>query len=110
MWEIHNSAKSRAKKKGIPFDLKLSDIVVPEHCPLLGIKLQHHKRNGKTAGFEQDSPSLDRLIPEKGYVRGNVWVVSLRANTIKNNATLEELQMLTKNLEKKFNELNSGTL
>ncbi len=108
LYQIHNSAKTRSKKYGIPFDLKLSDIVVPEFCPLLGIRLQHHKRNGKNAGFEQDSPSLDRIIPEKGYVKGNVWVISLRANTIKNNATLKEIQNVAANLEKKINELNSN--
>lgn len=38
----------------------------------------------------------------KGYIKGNVWVVSKRANTIKNNATLEELELLVANLRNKI--------
>ena len=43
---------------------------------------------------KQKSPSLDRIIPEKGYVKGNIIVVSLKANTMKNNATIEEIKNL----------------
>lgn len=83
---IHLSAKSRAKRNGIKFDLEFSDIVIPEFCPVLGIKLK--QRDGKLA---DNSPSLDRIIPELGYVKGNVLVVSNKANRIKNNATVDEL-------------------
>lgn len=43
----------------------------------------------------EDSPSIDKVIPELGYVRGNVWVISNKANRIKNNATLEELKLFS---------------
>jgi len=91
-------AKTRAKKNGIPFDLKAEDITVPTHCPVLGIPLSRG-----TKGFHESSPSLDRIIPEKGYVKGNVIVVSFKANRMKQNATVEELGKLYffyKNLEK----------
>jgi len=83
---LHYAAKSRAKRFGIPFDLHVTDIVVPERCPVLGLVLQHGQ--GKQVDA---SPSLDRKIPELGYVVGNVLVISQRANRIKNDATPEEL-------------------
>lgn len=89
------AAKARAKKKGIPFDITIEDFTLPEKCPLLEIPL--------TVGYEnaqENSYSLDKIIPELGYVKGNVWVISNKANAIKNNASLEELQLLVKNLEK----------
>ena len=65
---------------------------------MLGIKLNTHVGETK-AGAKADSPSLDRINPNLGYIKGNVWVISYRANMIKNNATLEELELLTRNLK-----------
>jgi len=88
-------AKSRAKQKNIPFNLTLEDIEVPETCPLLGIPIEIQPKKG----HHPNSPSLDKIIPEKGYIKGNVWVISNRANTLKNDATLQELKTLVENLE-----------
>jgi hypothetical protein len=88
------AAKARAKKKGIPFDITIEDFILPEKCPLLEIPL--------TVGYgssQENSYSLDKIIPDLGYVKGNVWVISNKANMIKNNASLEELKLLVKNLE-----------
>jgi hypothetical protein len=84
-----NSARRTAKAKGLPFDLTVDDIVIPNECPVLGIPLL---RNG-TYRLE-NSPSLDRIIPSKGYVGGNVIVVSWRANRIKCDATVNELKAI----------------
>jgi len=73
------SAKFRAKKYNLPFDLDISDVIVPEICPILGIKLVF----GHSKGCQSSSPSLDRIVPSKGYVRGNVVVISFRANRLK---------------------------
>lgn len=81
MWQ---SARERARKKNLPFSLELRDIEIPTLCPVLGIPLD--KRD------LWHTPSLDRLIPEKGYVPENVCVISYRANSIKQNATAEELR------------------
>ena len=87
-------AKSRAKKNNLPFNIELADIIIPERCPLLGIKIESTEfRNSP------NNPSLDKIIPEKGYIKGNVWVISNRANTLKNDATLTELKTLVENLE-----------
>lgn len=83
------AAKDRALKKGLPFDIELTDIKIPEVCPVLGIPLVISRR-GRSGWFD-DSPSLDRVNPAKGYVKGNVHVISNRANRIKMDATYEEL-------------------
>lgn len=79
-------AKHRAKHKKLDFDLKPEDISIPSTCPLLGIPLQ--KGVGR---IHPGSPSLDRIDPSKGYIKGNVWVISYRANQIKNDASPREL-------------------
>lgn len=88
------AAKQRAKTKGIPFDLSYSDIELPEVCPLLGISLTANEGR-----LKDDSYSLDRIYPSLGYVKGNVWVISNKANMIKSNASLDELKLLVHNLE-----------
>jgi len=85
--KLLSQAKIRARKYNLPFNLTLSDIVVPERCPVLGLKLEIGIGHSHSA-----SPSLDRIIPEQGYVKGNVVVVSHRANTIKSDATIMELE------------------
>lgn len=86
---ILSAAKARAKKRGHEFNIELEDIIVPEFCPILGIKLQYNK--GTQAG---DSPALDRLDNNKGYIKGNVHIISVRANRLKGDCSLEEMVML----------------
>ena len=83
------AAKHRAKRDGIPFKLELSDIVIPEFCPVFTATRLENK------GYLSDnSPTLDRLIPELGYVRGNVRVISHKANSMKRNATAQEIRQV----------------
>lgn len=96
------SARHRAKKRGIEFSITTDDIVIPERCPLLGIPLLRH------TGYRSDSnPSLDRIDNSKGYVPGNVQVISLRANRLKSDATLAELIQLTVALAAKVGTISS---
>jgi hypothetical protein len=82
--------KHNARVRGTPFTLKLSDLYpLPVVCPALGICINYN-----ATGPQDDAMSIDRLDPSLGYVPGNVVLVSMRANRIKNNATLEELQKL----------------
>ena len=90
-----NSVKSRAKKNKLPFNLDIDDIVLPEVCPILGIKLEFNKVICK-----DNSYSIDKIDPSLGYVKGNIQIISFRANTMKSNATLEEIEMLYKYLMK----------
>jgi hypothetical protein len=77
-------ARRRAKEEGVPFDLTADDIVIPTHCPVFGIPLY---RGAGIGGHCFNSPSLDKIIPERGYVRGNIAVISHRANMLKSNET-----------------------
>ncbi len=100
---LHRSRK-RAKNKNLEHNITLEDIVIPEVCPLLGIPLE----TNKTKGYADNSPSLDRIDSSKGYIKGNVMVVSFRANMLKSNGTIEELELLLHNLKKITNKLSEG--
>lgn len=82
-------AKGRAKRNGIPFDLTPEDVHVPAWCPALGLRLEP---NTEGRHPHKRSPTLDRIDPKKGYVRGNVVVLSSLANQIKSTATPEQLE------------------
>ena len=82
-----NSARTRCKKSGIFFDITREDIVIPEFCPVLGMKLIPKRGAGRT----QSAPSLDRKDPTKGYTKDNIQVMSDLANRMKQNATPEQL-------------------
>lgn len=85
---VLKGAKGRAKRDGLEFDLEYEDIVIPAVCPVLGIPL---KRN-IGSGFHNDSPSIDRLDNNKGYTKDNICIISNRANLLKCDATIEELE------------------
>ena len=78
--------KERSVQKGLDFNLTVEDIKVPEKCPVFGFDLQ---RNHKIPMF--NSPSVDRIDPEKGYTKENIQVISQLANAMKQNATPEQL-------------------
>jgi hypothetical protein len=86
--ELWRQAKRRARRDGVEFSILPEHVVVPGLCPALGIPLTvvHHGRGGRDS-----SPSLDRIDPTRGYVPGNVAVISARANRAKNDLTCEEL-------------------
>lgn len=81
-------AYQRARRGNLPFDITEADIPVPTHCPVLGIPMApstgHH-------GAADWSPTVDKLVPSKGYTKGNVRVISWRANKIKSDASLVEV-------------------
>jgi len=91
-------AKTRANKNNVPFDIDEDYIkkIWPKHniCPIFKIKFER--------GNLDQSPSLDRIIPKLGYVKGNVQIMSHKANRIKNNATFEELVIIGKYYERQL--------
>lgn len=82
-------ASDRAKERGFEFNLTETDLVIPDVCPVLGLVLKVSTGNAKP-----NSPALDRIDNTKGYVKGNVRVISNRANSLKSDATKEELKLL----------------
>lgn len=89
-------AAERARKNGVPFDLSVRDLNIPDKCPYLGITL--NKVNTKS--YCPNNCSLDRIIPENGYVKGNVQVISFLANSMKNEASIDQLIVFAENIIK----------
>jgi hypothetical protein len=87
------ACRYRAKKAGLEFNIDATDVAIPNVCPILSIPIE--KGTGKPS---DNSPNIDRIDPHKGYIKGNVWVISHRANRIKNDASLEELELIVKAL------------
>jgi hypothetical protein len=94
-YNIFYRVKSRAKHRGILFNIELSDIIIPEFCPVLGIKIICSGEKPRP-----NSPSIDRIIPSLGYVRGNIRIISNRANTLKSDATVEEMELILLDLRR----------
>lgn len=96
---IFSRTKSRAKKLNIEFNLTIEDIIIPNKCPILGIEIVPNS-NGSKRGPRPNSPSIDRIEPSKGYVKGNIRIISNRANTLKCDATISELELVLQDLRK----------
>lgn len=86
LYYVLSVAKSRARKKGLEFSITSADVPVPAACPVLGVPLK--KGVGKS---DPCSPSIDRIDSSKGYVPGNVWVISYLANARKNDQSAKEI-------------------
>jgi hypothetical protein len=89
-----HGAKTRAKREDVPFDLTPTDVIIPERCPVFGIVLERGKQK-----VGPNSPTIDRIDPTKGYVRGNIAVISHYANTLKNNGTAAEHRRIAEWME-----------
>lgn len=88
-----NACKERAKKYGLEFNLTEEDIVIPDKCPILEVPL--------VIGTKDDyeySPSIDRIDNSKGYIKGNINIISKKANSMKNCASYQELEAFCKNV------------
>ena len=87
---------SRAKDSKRECDIDISDIEIPEYCPYLNIKLSTDKKDC----YNDNYYSIDRIDSSKGYVKGNIQIISRIANTMKNNATIEQLLIFAENIKK----------
>lgn len=85
-------ARARSIELGIECNLDITDIIIPDICPILGIPLFKSK-----TGFQSNnSPTLDRINPKLGYIKGNVKVISSKANRMKDSSTIEDLEKIIK--------------
>jgi hypothetical protein len=90
-------ARKGAKKRNLEFTIAEGDISpLPEYCPVLGIKLDYFSEGRVHAA---NCASLDRMDNSKGYVVGNVQVISYRANSLKSNATIDEIRAILSYME-----------
>ncbi len=83
--KIYQRAKSRAKRKNRDFSIEITDILIPDLCPVFGVPLVEDT---------EYAPSIDRIDSSKGYIKGNIQIISKRANLLKNNASVEELEKI----------------
>ena len=88
-----NNAKRRAEKNGWEFNLDIDDIIIPDKCPILGVPFVMG-----TDGDYMYTPSIDRIDNSKGYIKGNIQIISMKANTMINSASQEELQKFCENV------------
>lgn len=84
-----SAAKKRAAIQECEFNIDLDDIKIPKFCPLLGIEIIR-----SDIKVSPNSPSLDKINPDLGYIKNNIHIISRRANTIKNNATINEIEQI----------------
>ena len=84
-WRLNILAKGRAKKNNLPYNINEEDIKniwpLDNKCPILGTEFKSGIKNKNVL------PTLDKIIPSKGYVKGNIAVISFRANQIKSDVT-----------------------
>ena len=95
--KLYWNAKMRAKRFGLEFNITENDIIIPKKCPLLDIDIYPGKEV-----VSKHSPTIDRIDTTKGYIKGNIQVVSHKANFINTNLTLEELRNFIKNIPKMY--------
>ena len=94
---LYTSAKRRAVRYGVSFTISLTDVRVPDVCPVLNIPLVFSET--KT----HNTPSLDRIDNSKGYEPGNICVISWRANFMKRDLSLDDVHKLYTYMKENLN-------
>jgi hypothetical protein len=89
--ELLHHAKSRSLLKNLEFNITKEDITIPSTCPIFGVTLNFENKN--------NVPTLDRIDSSKGYIKGNIQVISFKANRLKNNGTIEEFKKIISYME-----------
>lgn len=82
-------SRRRARESGIEHTIQADDIMIPETCPILGLPLEAYR-----GGYNRNSYSLDRVDNAKGYIPGNIRVISWRANVLKSSLTLAQAERI----------------
>ena len=92
------ASRRRGREKNIPYDIvSYKEIEIPTHCPYLNVELDYDGTRGKNAA------SIDKIIPELGYTKGNIQIISMLANQMKSNATIEELLTFSQSINELYN-------
>lgn len=94
---LYSQARNRARNAAQEFTIRIEDIVIPTHCPYLGVELTALHRHGRV----DTNMSIDRIDSTKGYITGNVQIISDKANRMKNDASIEELIAFAKGVLEK---------
>jgi hypothetical protein len=103
------NVKYSSKRRNLDFDLDYKDITLPRYCPLLNIELNYNnQKSHKILNLGNDYENLsfndisratvDRIDNSKGYVKGNIIILSRLANAMKNEANFEQLETFSTNI------------
>lgn len=93
---LFRSAKQRSKNEGVVFNLEVQDIEVHSNCPVCNVEMKVSSKKGGTTS----SPTLDKIIPEKGYVKGNIAVICKLCNSTKGSGSAELHRKIADYIEK----------
>jgi hypothetical protein len=93
LWYV---ARTRSRQNGAEFTITKEDIIIPKICPILGLELV------KGNGYLPNAMSLDRVNNEKGYIPGNVRVISRKANIMKSDLTIDLLEKIINYIKNKI--------
>lgn len=88
--KLLRASKDRARLNNLPHNLTVEDIVIPTTCPICDTELEVSKTRGGSAR----SPSLDKIQPHLGYVKGNVAILCKKCNSMKGDASVELLEKM----------------
>jgi len=97
-----NAIKARAKNQGLSFNLQYDDLTPPKVCPVFNVEISRIKPHSNNS--KRFSISIDRIIPEKGYVKDNIQIISQLANVMKHDASIDELKMFARWVFKTYGE------
>lgn len=92
---LFRTAKRRALAKSREFTITVDDIIIPTHCPYLGLELVTLSPGGP----HHNSMTIDRIDSTLGYTKENIEVISYRANTLKKDGTIEELEAIVNRMK-----------
>lgn len=97
--EALKKARERARERDLPFELTLEWLMenMPARCPCLGIEFEYGK-----GMIVSGTPTVDKIDPSKGYTKENSWIISAKANTVKSNATVDEIRAVAQGLENRI--------
>ena len=100
-WKVlFYNAQQRARKKGLPFDLTKEWLKErwTGHCELTGLKF----RVGKERVKGTYSASIDKIVPEKGYVKNNCRIILMGINALKGIDSDKDMYKIAKALVENY--------
>ena len=89
---MFRDARTRSRKNNLPFNITKEHLksIATDECPIFKTPFEWGHSGLGSGKCKPNGPQLDRIVPELGYVEGNVAFISHRANRIKDNGTMQD--------------------